>query len=54
MVLYPMALMGSLLIVRSCGYRLVRRTSAEWIGLLCSAPQLLRQVNPVAIRHDPT
>ena len=38
MVLYPTALMGSLLIVRSCGYRLVRRASAEWIGLLCSAP----------------
>jgi hypothetical protein len=38
MVLYPTALMGPLLIVRSCGYRLVRRASAEWIGLLCSAP----------------
>ncbi len=38
MVLYPTALMGSLLIVRSCGYRLVRRASAEWIGLLCSIP----------------
>ena len=37
MVLFPTALMGSLLIVRSCGYRLVRRASAEWIGLLCSA-----------------
>ncbi len=38
MVLYPTALMASLLIVRSCGYRLVRRASTEWIGLLCSAP----------------
>ncbi len=38
MVLYPTALMGSLLIVRSCGYRLVRRASAEWIGVLVSAP----------------
>ena len=37
MVLYPTALMGSLLIVRSCGYRLVRRASTEWIGLLASA-----------------
>ena len=37
MVLYPMALMGSLLVVRSCGYRLVRRDSAEWIELLSSA-----------------
>ena len=38
MVLYPMALMTSLLIVRSCGYRLVRRTSDEWTGLHCSNP----------------
>ncbi len=37
MALYPAALVGSLLIVRSCGYRLVRRASAEWIGMLCSA-----------------
>jgi hypothetical protein len=38
MVLYPTALLGSLLIVRSCGYRLVRRAFAEWIGLLGSGP----------------
>ena len=38
MVMYPTALLGSLLIVRSCGYRLVRKVSAEWIGLLCSTP----------------
>jgi hypothetical protein len=37
MVLYPTALMASLLIVRSCGYRLVRWASTEWIGLLGSA-----------------
>jgi hypothetical protein len=38
MALYPTALIASLLIVRSCGYRLVGRASAEWIALLCSAP----------------
>jgi hypothetical protein len=41
MVLYPAALMGSLLIVRSCGYRLVHRASPECIHLQNSAPARL-------------
>ena len=54
MVLYQTVLMGSLLIVRSCGYRLVPRDSAKWIGLLCSTPA--RQVEsllPPSASHHP-
>ena len=52
MVLYQTVLTGSLLIVRSCGYRLVPRDSAKWIGLLCAVPaRQLESILPPSPAH---